>query len=525
MAQNTMPGRITPGLPDRLNNIDLMHVPDLKLVGLSKPAVLQAYVNHLSESTGMLSEILAHTGSKHIADALNGNPIVDMQNTGGQMLKSRLKVIGNHEFIWQGKRPQGFVYSFTRTVASPETTTLNGAEFTAYIDNELIDPEDMLLLDDLRTQIKVVRKDSYQANPGETRIVARLIIDSGTTTQYVNPMLLRRGSEAARFYNQKPSVSTFGSKVGVGFGDWYKESLSTIRWEWNISDMAQKMQITNPNAMVPMAYTYQDADGQNVTVPYMVNALDYELDKEMWKSIDNMLFAGKADVDSNGKFKRDARGYEYISGNGLVYQQNSRLCLTYNNFNSAFMDQMFTTFRMDSGKTPWLLAMGGVAFRGSFDRYMRETFRVNPEVLYWSNQGPQVGEGFLKNGVQGFRSNFKVYSTAIGHFIVGDTNYFDAKHMPSGLRMSDGTNYNSHSAYILNVTDNFAGGGNRPAFDLVTLKDSFMREGKLASLTDNNGGYFSTPEDISSKHKISRAGIACFEPNMLMEVSKPLPRY
>jgi len=510
----SIPNRIVPGLPQNFTNQTMTTHNDLDRVMLAKPQILEAYVRHQLESTGMLSEIIAHFGNNNIMGFANGAAYSGRNGEmSGELIGKNMKVLDHYQYTWRGKAPDGFVYKLTRAVNNTAVTTLGGIEFVVYLNKDLVSPNDVFLLADQKTNLKVVRVNQSGANPNECAVTMRLLTSFQGAGEYVQQKLLDKGAELTRAYNQQSSKSSFGSRTQVKFGEWYTNYLSTIRYEWDMTGMASNMKI-QADQVKWLVYT----DENGLQYPYYTNVLQYNMMREMLKGIDNMLFIGKRDITPDGKFRRDEKGFEFVSGDGLYYQSQSRYRRSYTVFNEYMIEDVLNKASEDNnGENPTLLCMGGRTFRTNFDRLMRNAFRANPRDLFWSGTKAVDGlEGL--NGAMGFKSNFKVYATAAGTFVVGETNYFDRK-SNAKLMLSDGTDYNSNRAIIVNMGQNIYGQNYELPFQLVTMKNSWMRRAKQATIADTVNGY-GAPEDVVSEHLMCRAGIAAYNPNSIMEFYK-----
>lgn len=520
MAFDPIPNRIVSGNTREFSAHKMITETELGYNMLTKPHLLEAYVRHHTETSGLVSEILTHLGSNSVMDVATGTGYNSKTTDGiDRGIANRLNVINNYEFVWRGQAPKGEVGRFTRDFANAALATRGGAVFEHYGSYHQVSVDDILLLADQRTQVKVLAVTNVNGTTGqgsEYKYTLRLLTGGPNgASSYVAPILLKKNAEFVVNWNQKSATSSHGSKVHLRFGDWYRNWLTTMRMEWNSNGLAMRLGIDESQKKW-LVFT----DNAGNQYPYWVDAIRYETDKQMMKYLDNMLFFGQKDQNANGEWMKDSDGYDFISGDGIYHQSNKRLQRTYNNVNEALIESMFQTARTDNdGVKPTLLVLGGFDFEIKISKFLRNYFNAAPEVMYWQNQ-EMTGQSALMNGVQGVKTNFKILSTEMGTFVVGGTNIFDSKSAPK-LIGADGKNWNSSRAFVLNVTDNIAG-ARGPAFEMVTLKDSFYK-GKLNGMAAPENGIISTPQDVTGEHTLIRAGIAVHNPNMLMELSKPLP--
>lgn len=504
----TIPGKITPGLTKEIVNQPMNQYNDLRNAMLVHPEVLDATAIHFAEQQGMISSLLAHFGNYY-----SPSSAMAKGNQYYAMMQKQFKFIGNHEFAWRGAAPRGFVYQFTRDAEGVLDANgllgTGGRDFFVYIDRKLVDQDDVFRLGDGETQIMAIRApigtDRLVDGRSEMKCRCRLMIEN--PNQGLDPILVSKNMECERVYNIKPEASEHGSKIRVPFGDWFKNYMTTMRWEWNVTGHVAHSK-TDTKWVV-----YTGNDGK--IFPYWIPVLDYEMMMTAQESCENFLWNGKKAINPDGSFLRDGRGREYISGDGAYTQCNKKLRFPYNNLTVDFVESAMETFKMDSINIvdrPRYVIKGGVKFRVQFDKMLRQIFNADPEVFY-----------FYENGVQKVKSNFTVLETPLGEFYLESADYLDSKYHPS-FRDEFGNRYQSYRGFIVNISQ-FTGG--RKMMQLVSRAGRQHVTGEIVGMSNvgnRSSSTLTTTADVQGKHLLKELGIAVMNPNCLGEFYKPIPR-
>jgi len=511
-----VPSRITPGLPKELTNQRMTQYNDLRYAALRSPHMMQMVARHFAQGTGFLSELLMMMGKDYNPGAAAERKKRKVEGAAAwkdSILSKNIKVIDDQEFCWRGYAPTGFIYKVITSV--PEQVVGSGMvgqderEFPLTLNKCLGDMDDVILLNDGNTQVKVTAPPVFNTD-GTMTVRVRILLTRAQAPYAANigvPIdMLTRGSECTIIYNQKPEASEHGSKVRVEFGDWYREFMTTMRYEWNITGLTKATKI-NAKWM-----TYWDNGGQPHA--YWMDTLDYEMMKKLAIQRENMLFLGKPDINRNGEFRTDMMGRPYFSGTGMYHQCTSRLKREYNSLNDfTIFDNLLRDMNYDSQYTqPILFMAAGMEFRTDFDKLIRNEFKYSPEVLF-------VQEGNLKGAPagtagMGLQSNFTYYSTPLGKIIVSPCNYFDNKWMPT-RRTAQGTSEQSHRAIIVNIADELGGQDN---INLVTLAGRSNVVKDVNGMAGDAGKVLSTTADVMGRHLLDMSGIAVANPNCMAEL-------
>ena len=511
-----IPGLIRPGLPRELSNQTMTVHNDLKRVGMANPEILDGVFQHFYEGTGMLSEIMYYLDKSYNPLAKLKNQAKEKRQAGKSILDSqKVKELANYEFAWRVRAPQGFVY---RVVEEPAfnvdgTVGRGGVPFSFVINKDLVDVDDVFMLNDGINQVKVLARQ-YDA-PNRTRITVRLLIDEGGVNQAIPRFSLSLNSELSRVYNQKPEASTHGSKVLVRFGEWFRQSMTTMRFEWNMTGHAAHTKTGNKNNVTWLTWTGYDGK----VGAYWIETWRYEMMREAAKAMDNMLFWGKRDIEATGRFRSDARGYQYITGDGAYHQSNNRFKREYTNLNdfSIIDDIMKSMYYTSNGVKPTFVVLPGIEFRLGFDKLIRNEFNQVPQVLYFDGQGNFNSADKRDTGINGIRSTFNYYETPVGKFIVSECNYFDRQEWARRYT-NEGLNEQSFRAILINIEKDEFG------MDPLTLVSMAGRKnviGRIAGMSDPGpDGVLTTAQDIQGEHLLTSAGIALHNPNCIAELKR-----
>lgn len=290
------------------------------------------------------------------------------------------QVMGNRKVMWSMRgHPyrKGAIISHDGDVSQPG---LNGATFNVYVNTDWFGVMDRLWLVDHRTQLHILAKERGPA--GSTRYTVVLV--TNRTGAYCEPTLLLPGKEIGVLHNAHPELSEDASEKNTGI-EWHAEWMTIQRMKHTISGTAKAERL------------WIEHNGQRMW--------DYTQNIEMMKrwgiSLENQLLWGKSTVDQNDRvYMKDMSGRDIVSGNGLREQGDPSMKWQYNTLNirqiERIMENMSLTASSD-GSTE-LVVTGGIQFCGEFDRLFRDVLQMNPEPLY-----------FEQNGEQGIRSNFKYY--------------------------------------------------------------------------------------------------------------------
>jgi hypothetical protein len=497
-----LPGHITPGKPKRFSNVKMTQYNDLVQAAMTKPHIIDAVQKHFSYKKGMLSELFTHMGKTYNPNAMKDSGIGEMQKN---ILKENFMMIDNYRFAFKVATPNEKQYRFTRN-ATPSDPYLGkgGKLFNVWINSPTINKDDVLLLEDLNSQLLVVNVNNR--GPKDTKLTVRLLILNASHS--IPAGMVSKGSECMRYNNIKPERSTHGSRFDLSAGDMSEEYMTTQRFETDFTGHAAAMlrkQCT--------WFHYVSPDGKEEGV-YWIDQFRYLMIQKSWEFIENQLWNGVAARNADGSFYRDpVTGNQYISGNGIYTQCNGKLRKGYNKLTMQLIEDIALEIRKDSigvvdGK-PTLLWMGGLQATSEFSKLLANEFNLDPLVFYYDTP----------YGTQGKKSHFTEYDTPIAKIIMSPTTILDQKHVPSAY-LPDGTRAQSHRAFLLNISELEGGMDN---ITLVSMPKRDMIEGRVAGMSNpGQDGVLSTTEDSEGYHLLRTAGVAVRNPNCMAELYRPV---
>lgn len=496
-----LPGTLTPGRPQRFSNIKTTEYNDLVKAAMIKPALIDATAKYFTYKCGVLSQLLMYMGKNFSPSMLNEGMVSDSKK---MMLKNAFKFIDNYQFAYKVASPGEKLLEFTRDPFPVQNLLGKGGKFfKVWINTETINKDDIILLDDLETQLMVIAPPVRHER--DTELTVRLQIrNSNHSIPYA---MVKKGRQALRHSNMKSERSTSGSRFDVTSNDMATEWMTTYRFETDASGHAAAMKGNK------MWFVYTSPDGREESL-YWIDQFEYMMIEKSWEFIENSLWNGVSARNADGSFYKDPKsGKEYISGNGLVTQANAFLNKTYNNFSRSFFEEIVYDLRVDAiGNTTSneidLVFMGGFMAQQEFNSMIEKEFN-----------GKHSATPFFydMNGVKGYESRFNVLRLPFANIYMAPTEYFDQKHMPKRFDKL-GKNINSHTSYLLNISELYGGLDN---VSLVTMPGRDMKRGTVNGMSNPGpNGVLSTTEDVEGIHLLRTAGIAVHNPNCLAKISK-----
>lgn len=522
VQDGSIPNRLTNNLPKNMTNQKMTEYNDLRRVGLTNPHIMKAWAQHFVEHKGFLSELLMYLNKDY-----NPMAAADRRKKGTDTMRDsvfakNMTIINNHEFAWRGKAPQFSIYKFTENTAATSNlqTGFGTTEFYITLNKHLGSKDDVIMLNDRTTQLIITAPPTFNIDGTMRCRVKRLYAreEQPFITQTGVPInMLAKGCEAAIIYNIKPEASDFGSRVEWHFGDWYRNFMTTQRYEWDITGLAAHTKTEKTHW-----FTYCDENG--TPGAYWTTESHIKMMRQLTERRENALFQGLPNLDANGQPERDSLGRTYYSGTGFYHQCNRRLRRFYNDFTDfSLIDDMLSDVADDTtnGK-PVLYASMGRQLRLAFDKVCRNEFKFNPERLYVNYKGGMAkgGEAAGNDGKMGIKSNFQYYETPAGIFIVSECPYFDNKSFP-GVIGSDGHRDSSWRGLFVNISDELDLEGGAGNINLVTMAGRESVVGKMLGMAmPGADGHVSTPVDAHKEMVLDMAGIAVGNPNCLLELSK-----
>jgi hypothetical protein len=517
----SIPNSLVNGLPREMNNQKMTQYNDLRRVGLTQPHILDLMAVHFQERKGYLTTLLTYLDKTWNPNAAAMRKKDGKQTMRDMVFAKNMKLIGNHEFAWAGKAPQCSLYKIVNNVSATSDGQVGFGtdEFVITVNKPVVDKDDVFILNDQRKQLIVSQPPVRNLDGTATCRVRQLFTKqdaSHIANVGVDVTMLQKGCELAIQYNIKPEASDFGSRAEWHFNDWYRNYMTTQRYEWDMTGLAMHTKV-DPKVWV----TYTSADGNQY--PYWTTQSHIRMMQLMSERRENALFMGLPYLDLNGQHVVDSMNRTYWGGTGFYWQCNRRLRRSFNNLNSfkIFDDLLFDAGR-DTGSKPVLFAMMGRRAKAAFSKICLNEFRYSPHVVYFTGGGEMMTAPSGEK-IQGIKSDFTYYETTHGIFIVGEFDDMSRKNLPS-YTFPDGTLESDWRCLIVNIADELDLKGGMGNINLVSMTGRQNVVGVLPGMAQpGRDNFVATPIDAHKEMILDMHGIAVGNPNCMMELSRQRP--
>ena len=324
-------------------------------------------------------------------------------------------------------------------------------------------------------------------------------------------------------WNQKTENSQHGSQSDVTFGRTAKTALTTMRLEEGQTGHAK---YTKDDKDRVVWLNYIDPK-KNEDLDFWLYESELLMRRHMRKAVDSYLFWGKADVDRNGNWRTDDRGWKFMSGDGVLEQCNRRQYIPINRVNRQSIDLIMERFYY-SGTVgaKEIVVIPGIKLRVELSAWIMSQFQYAPQVLYVDKAtgefyGSTPSEEAKKApNARGISTRFNYYETDYGTLYVAKTSFLDSNSSAQHI-LPDGSREDAHTGFFVDVT---------PMKDskgvVVPQIEFFSVEGrenvfKIFPGMASNSNIMATVDDRESQHLLTTFGVAVRNPNCLHACYKP----
>jgi hypothetical protein len=338
--------------------------------------------------------------------------------------------------------------------------------------------------------LSVLEPEPVQVAANKWRYTVRL--QTNDPNEVVDARYLVPGRMTSFMYSDFPELSVRGYMRMSGKKERHREYLKVERVSFSISGHA--------------ASTYYVVEDQNSKGKqfYFLNKAEKEALEELAYKKEMYLIYGKSSVDETGKcYQQDARGFDIISGNGIINQIDPSCKVNYTKLTKRLLQDIITEMILKSGRDAQdgveIILMTGIHGYNLFQRLMEDSMKPGT-VVYEKRNGDKITLG----------GNFTEYIFGKGRVILAHNSVFDAPSLASDV------DENGHrlESYRMLFIDNskYDGEYNIATF---TRKGRALVYGELLGLGGRDGttsGKIATSVDGSSYHWLSEIGVRMLNP-------------
>jgi len=371
------------------------------------------------------------------------------------------------------------------SAAYPTKPGFRGTEFQIYLDNNWARPNEVIELNDNKTQLFIFDIDEPKEYSGVWRYNVRL--NTNTGDDYCNPNLLTEGSEAGVGMTQyEHDFSETGSEKYT-FDGWGHAYMTLQRVKMSYSGTAAAMDSTGGKW-----YEFENSRGK-MARGYIPKA-DDDMMKRALKYHEYQIINGRTTVSEDGKvFMHDSRGREIMAGSGLLFGNDGAVerPMTGKGYTMKFIENLIEDVDIRSGKDGYK----EVAICGGF-----KNIASFMNVMYQNGFKTQNNNVVGTDGKKGVNMDYQYFEFMGVRVIPIRYRWFDSEDRPHKI-LSDGTRKGSWDAVVCPL------GFTTEGDNMVELCQ--LRPPKSGSMSgiDKGGEMMSTSVDGTSKHYLWQTGI------------------